>query len=118
MKPTADSLKEVTDSAYIIQNGISDSLAKVYKQNLTIAENKLEKGPAVSIVVHDNISKKLIGTYKPNKRTGRFIIILPPGEFDIKINCEDYNELTETIKIADREIPAAQITQAFRLTKK
>ncbi len=117
-KSLADSLKEVSDSTYIIQNGISDSLAKVFKQNLAIAQKKLEKGPEASILVHDNASKGLIGTYKPNKVTGRFIIILPPGEFEVKINCEGYQELTETIKIADREIPAAQITQAFRLTKK
>lgn len=117
-KATIDSMKTLTDSSYIIQNNIPDSLAKAYKTALITAQKNFENGPEVSVKVSNNATNTLTGTYRPNRSTGKLVIILPPGEFAVNINCEGYQELTETIKIDDREIPAAQITKTFRLTKK
>jgi len=118
IKTDMDSLKKMTDSSYLVTNKISDSLGKAYKAILKGIETKYTNGPEVSIKVINNLTKKVTGTYKPNKHTGKFIIILPPGEFLVTINCEGYNELTETIKIQDRETPVAQLTKIFRLSKK
>lgn len=118
IKTDLDSLQKMTDSTYLVTHKISDSLAKAYKTALKNLETKFANGPEVSINVTNTLTKQLTGTYKPNKNTGKFIIILPPGEFMVTINCEGYGELTETIKIQDRETPVAQLTKIFRLSKK
>ncbi len=112
-----DSMAKLADSAYMVQNRLPDSLRKAYKKSYKICQDKLVDGPDISVKVYSNANQKMIGTYKPNHSTGRMIIILPPGEFVIKINCEGYQELSETIKIEDRETPLAQITKTFLLTK-
>ena len=118
IKTDIDSLKKMTDSTYLATHKISDSLSNAYKTALKNLETKYTNGPEVSISVTNNLTKKLTGTYKPNIHTGKFIVILPPGEFLLNINCEGYFELAETINIQDRETPVAQLTKIFRLSKK
>jgi len=118
IKTDIDSLKKITDTTYMRLHAISDSLGKVFVARLKKAENNYDKGPEISIKVSDNLTKQIIGTYRPNKVSGKFIIILPPGEFLISIVCEGYQELNEVIKIDDRETPMTEITRTFRLNKK
>jgi len=118
MKNTIDSLKQFTVEAYLTQNKVTDSLARSYATALKATEEKYDNGPLVTIKAIDLASNKLKGIYKPNRHNGKFIMVLPPGEFRIEISCEGYQELTEIIKIEDRETPVAQISKTFRLTKK
>jgi len=69
----------------------------------------------IKITVQDASTQELTGNYKPNKN-GRFIVILKPGEYTITINCDGYQQLKESIKIENREMPVKEITRTFRLT--
>jgi tetratricopeptide (TPR) repeat protein len=60
------------------------------------------KNIKISISIIDKASQKIIGRYLPDKRTGKFLIILPPGTFDLDINADGYERYTETFKIPDR----------------
>ena len=43
------------------------------------------------IVVKDNETQEIVGIYKPNKKTGKYLFILPPGKnYNVTYNAEGY----------------------------
>ncbi len=88
------------------------------KAKVQMLTDKLKAGPDIKIQVQNNKTQTSEGTYKPNKQSGKFILILSPGEYTITINCEGYQESKEIIKIADREMPIKEISRNFHLNSK
>jgi tetratricopeptide (TPR) repeat protein len=58
----------------------------------------------VSITAIDKSTKKVYGRYSPDKRTGKYLIVLPPGDFDINVRADGYEQASETVKIFDRAL--------------
>lgn len=69
--------------------------------NISI-ENNIKAAIDVNIVVTDNITKQLIGIYKPNAKTGKYLIILEPGrDYNIDYEAEDHLFASENISTKD-----------------
>ncbi|GAB4381049.1 MAG: hypothetical protein Kow0075_12670 [Salibacteraceae bacterium] len=53
----------------------------------------------VSITVSDLKTGDLFGVYQPNPNTMRYVIILPPGEFDVFIESPDFEPAAFEVKV-------------------
>ncbi|NTW31945.1 MAG: hypothetical protein HGB12_04865 [Bacteroidetes bacterium] len=58
----------------------------------------------VDITVTDVATQKKFGKYFPNKYTGKFLIALPPGEYDLTVKADRYNKYTENIKVLEKSV--------------
>jgi hypothetical protein len=112
-----DSLKPKLDSAYMVSHKLADSTRKNNKTRYAALMKQWQDGPSVNIKAYNKKSNALIGTYLPNKTTGRAVVILPPGEFTITASCEGYKEFTDEIRIEDREMNVKEITRIFSFSK-
>jgi hypothetical protein len=71
----------------------------------------------VFITVNDNISKELVGNYLPNPANGRFVVILPPGKYQMNIETPGFKTVTKNIEILDKVSYQAEINMNIELTK-
>lgn len=71
----------------------------------------------VFISVQDNISKELVGNYLPNPANGRFIVILPPGKYQMNIEAPGYKNYAKNIEIFDKSSYQAEIDMNVELQK-
>jgi hypothetical protein len=69
------------------------------------------------ISVNDNISKELVGNYLPNPANGRFVVILPPGKYQMSIEAPGFKTSTKNIEIYDKASYQAEIEMNVELTK-
>ena len=69
----------------------------------------------VFISVNDSKTHEIVGTYLPNPNSGRFIMILSPGTFDITIEANGFKTLSETINILDKSSYKFEITKDIKL---
>lgn len=61
------------------------------------------------ISVFDKETGELVGVYKPDPETGRYLIILPKGkEYDISIQAEGYEEVFNNLEIPDEPFEETQ----------
>ena len=58
---------------------------------------------------------KPYGKFAPNKASGKFLIVLPPGEYELAIKADGYEKYSETIKVFDRSANT-EINRDFVLT--
>jgi len=67
------------------------------------------------ITIIDKNTQKVFGKYLPNKTTGKFTLILPPGEFELSVKADGYEDRSETIKVFDEALNN-EITKEIVLT--
>ncbi len=77
------------DNTGIYSTGIND--------NLNLSNRDIN----VRIKVYDKATGKVIGKYLPNKLTGRYVVVLQPGEYKITFTGKGFKKYTEEIKIDD-----------------
>lgn len=87
----SDTLKNKDDKI------ISDKADSAY-----VPKQILQKTISVAISVIDKTTQKVFGNYLPNKENGKFLIVLPPGIYEINIHAEGYEKFTEDITVFDR----------------
>lgn len=56
----------------------------------------------VFITVTEKKSNEMVGNYVPNANSGRYVIILAPGVYEVSIEAPGCAPYTETINIADK----------------
>lgn len=93
-----DSLSAL-DQDSIIQLTI-DSLEKL-KKNYFDKIDKLDPYANAFVEVKSKTGE-LIGQYTPNRRNGKFILILEPGVYDLTITKDGYETLTNRFRIFDK----------------
>jgi tetratricopeptide (TPR) repeat protein len=71
----------------------------------------------VFISVNNNISKELVGNYLPNPATGRFVVILPPGKYQMNIEAPGFKTVTKNIEVFDKVSYQAEINMNIELKK-
>ena len=71
----------------------------------------------IFISITDNINKELIGNYIPNPSNGRFVIILPPGKYQMNVEIPGYNTISKMIEIFDKSSYQAEINMILEPTK-
>ena len=90
--------------------------------SVVIGEFKLNETQQVNfsdvfISITDNISKELIGNYLPNPSSGRFVVILPPGKYQMSVEAPGFKTITRMIEIYDKSSYQAEINMTLELTK-
>lgn len=71
----------------------------------------------VFISVSNNISKEIVGNYLPNPATGRFVVILPPGKYQMRVEAPDYKPYNKNLEIYDKASYQAEIEMKIELSK-
>jgi tetratricopeptide (TPR) repeat protein len=71
----------------------------------------------VFISVNDNITKELVGNYLPNPANGRFVVILPPGRYQMSIEAPGFKSVTKNLEIFDKSSYQAEINLNIELKK-
>jgi tetratricopeptide (TPR) repeat protein len=69
------------------------------------------------ISVNDNISKELVGNYLPNPANGRFVVILPPGKYQMSIEAPGFKTSVKNIEIYDKASYQAEVEMNVELQK-
>lgn len=71
----------------------------------------------VFISVSDNITKELVGNYIPNPATGRFVVILPPGKYQLSMEAPGFKPINKTIQVYDKASYQAEISMKIEFVK-
>jgi hypothetical protein len=58
--------------------------------------------PDVLISVTDDKTGELIGNYLPNAKTGKYVVILPPGKYTLTVELFEFKLLTKKLEILDK----------------
>lgn len=69
----------------------------------------------VFISVFDNETNEPYGDYMPNARTGRYIMILPPGKFNVVIEAAGYKIISEDIEVFDKSSFQTEVIKDYIL---
>lgn len=78
--------------------------------NYTLIEGTISSGDTsqklvynnVEIKVKNNATQKNYGTYMPNTVTGKYVMILPPGNYTIDIDVQGFEKFSEKFQVADK----------------
>lgn len=71
----------------------------------------------VFISVSNSVSKEVVGNYLPNAATGRFVVILPPGKYQMRIEAPGYKTYTKSLEIYDKASYQAEIEMKIELSR-
>lgn len=69
----------------------------------------------VFISVSDSKSQEVVGNYLPNQNTGRYVIVLSPGTYDLNIEANGFQPLTEKVTILGKSSYKFEITKDIKL---
>ena len=69
----------------------------------------------VFITVNDATTHEIIGTYLPNPNSGRYIIILSPGLFEVTIEANGFKTIAEKINILGKSSYKFEIQKDIKL---
>jgi hypothetical protein len=82
-----------------------------------IKENETINYSDVFITVTNNISNELMGNYLPNPANGRFIVILPPGKYQMSVEAPGFKTINKSVIILDKVSYQAEINMSLELQK-
>ncbi len=89
-----------------------DSFYVVLKENLETTNYRINLYDPVTlndIKIIDKSNDVVYGRYKPNENTGKYVIILPAGEYELQIRNEGFEDYNEVIHVQDRNYYQAEI---------
>lgn len=81
--------------------------------NGTITNSEGKKFEDIFIQVTDAETDEIYGDYMPNDKTNRYVIILPPGKYNLYIAAYGYEEIYEEIEIYDKSSFKSFINQDY-----
>ncbi|MCX8080602.1 MAG: hypothetical protein N3F09_05120 [Bacteroidia bacterium] len=71
----------------------------------------------VIVSVYNSITNELVGTYLPNPVLGRFIMILPPGKYNLECEVPGFKTYKKYIEILDKSSYQKEINTTLVLEK-
>lgn len=69
------------------------------------------------ITVYDKETGEIFGDYQPNRSTNRFIMILPPGKYELEIMADDHEIFMEEVTILGKSSFRSEINKEIELVK-
>jgi hypothetical protein len=89
------------DNYRVIFNEVEPELTVMYGQVLAEDGSQINF-PDVFISVTNDKNGELIGNYLPNPRTGKYVVILPPGKYTLVVELFNFRLLTQKLEILDK----------------
>lgn len=89
------------DNYRITFNDIDPELSVMYGQVLSEDGSQINF-PDVLITVTNDKSGELIGTYLPNQKTGKYVVILPPGKYTLVVELFNFKLLSKGVEVLDK----------------
>jgi len=87
--------------SYVLPIDNKDEQSGLYTTSVNDDINYNNREMTVKINVYDKTSNKLVGKYQPNKITGRYAIILPPGDYTLNFWRKGLKKYSEDFSIDD-----------------
>jgi Tol biopolymer transport system component len=72
--------------------------------------------PDVFITVTDTRSGEIFGNYTPNPNSGKYVIIVPPGQYSLGIEAAGYDPVNEKLTVLDKGSFKKEIGRELKLT--
>jgi Tol biopolymer transport system component len=69
----------------------------------------------VFITLTDTKTGEIIGNYVPNPNTGRYVIIIPPGNYTMSVEAPGYQVMNEKIDLADKVNYKTEMEKSLKL---
>jgi len=93
-----------------------DPQYSVVKGNIASADStqKLSFGD-VFISVTNTKTQEMVGNYLPNPNTGKYIMVLTPGNYELNIEANGFQTVSEKISILDKSSYKFEITKDIQL---
>lgn len=79
------------------------------------AEPSYKMVPLATLSLVNKKTGVLYGTFQSLPNTGKYVLIAPPGEYEIEIEADGFQKLNETITILDKASYKLEITKDFIL---
>lgn len=84
-------------------------------KGLILSNDAYKKVGQTSITVLAKETGEIYGTYVPNPNTGRYIMILPPGNYRVEVDADGFKRMEEDIQIADKASFQTTINKDIKL---
>ncbi len=95
----------------LIFNGVEPEYSVIIGSISSADVSKKVDYSTLSITVTNSKTQELIGSYLPNPYSGRYVMVLAPGTFDISIEAEGFTTINERINILDKSSFEFEITK-------
>ena len=69
----------------------------------------------VFITVIDSKTQEVVGTYLPNPNTGKYVMVLAPGSYEVSLEANGFQSVTEKINILDKSSFRFEIDKDIQL---
>ena len=102
------------DNYRITFKDVEPELSVMYGQVLSEDGSQINF-PDVLITVTDDKNGELIGTYLPNPKTGKYVVILPPGKYTLVVELFDFKLLSKKLEILDKVSFQSEIEFVLKL---
>ncbi len=89
------------DNYRVVFNEVDPELTVMYGQVLSEDGSQINF-PDVLISVTNDKSGEIMGNYLPNQRTGKYVVILPPGKYTLVVELFNFTLLTQKLEILDK----------------
>jgi hypothetical protein len=83
--------------------GVSD-VRNLTKDSILTTPKHLQHLCNAQIFVTDKATQRVSGHYLPNKENGKFLVILPPGKYELSVMADGYEKYAEEITVFDRSV--------------
>jgi len=95
----------------LIFNGVEPEYSVIIGNIFSADSAKKVNYSNLSITVTDAKTQELIGSYLPNPYSGRYVMVLAPGIYDVTIEAEGFTTINEQINILDKSSFIFEITK-------
>lgn len=69
----------------------------------------------VFITVSDSKTQEVVGTYIPNPNSGRYVMVLAPGNYEMNVEANGFQTITEKITVLDKSSFKFEISKHIQL---
>jgi hypothetical protein len=80
-------------------------------------DDPANRGEDAFLSITDNQTGDIVGDYLPTLRNMKYVMILPPGEYNLYIEAEGFHPISEDISILDKISFQSEILRDFTLKK-
>jgi hypothetical protein len=88
----------------------------VVKGNISSADSTQKLNFSdVFITVTDSKTQEVVGNYLPNPNSGRYVIVLAPGIYDISVEANGFSAISDKVNILDKSSYKFEITKDVQL---